>query len=193
MPDQKKVLLYSNSKNFLLAAGVLIAVFVTGYLVGYLPSRMSASKLTERNSQLQQNLALTEKRLRLAELRGQMGIMSYEANRNNYAEASKISTEFFNGLRETLNDTNDEVLQQKLSAIVARRDEITTNMAQADSSVKEKLAQMFADLFKMTARYSRGERGNSAAHRAEARRNNSFGKARPDRIDARRKGAVDQT
>jgi uncharacterized membrane-anchored protein YhcB (DUF1043 family) len=152
MPDQKKVLLYSNSKNFLLAAGVLIAVFVTGYLVGYLPSRMSASKVTEQNSQLQQNLALTEKRLRLAELRGQMGIMSYEANRNNYAEASKFSTEFFNGLRETLNDTNDELLKQKLSAIVARRDEITTNMAQADSSVKEKLAQMFADLFKMTAR-----------------------------------------
>jgi hypothetical protein len=152
MPDQKKVLLYSNSKNFLLAAGGLIAVFVTGYLVGYLPSRMSASKVTEQNSQLQQNLALTEKRLRLAELRGQMGIMSYEANRNNYAEASKFSTEFFNGLRETLNDTNDEVLKQKLSAIVARRDEITTNMAQADSSVKEKLAQMFADLFKMTAR-----------------------------------------
>jgi hypothetical protein len=151
MPDQKKVLLYSNSKNFLLAAGGLIAVFVTGYLVGYLPSRMSASKVTEQNSQLQQNLALTEKRLRLAELRGQMGIMSYEANRNNYAEASKFSTEFFNGLRETLNDTNDEVLKQKLSAIVARRDEITTNMAQADSSVKEKLAQMFADLFKMTA------------------------------------------
>jgi hypothetical protein len=152
MPDQKKVLLYSNSKNFLLAAGGLIAVFVTGYLVGYLPSRMSASKVTEQNSQLQQNLALTEKRLRLAELRGQMGIMSYEANRNNYAEASKFSTEFFNGLRETLNDTNDELLKQKLSAIVARRDEITTNMAQADSSVKEKLAQMFADLFKMTAR-----------------------------------------
>ncbi|MDZ4343755.1 MAG: hypothetical protein U1E51_15135 [Candidatus Binatia bacterium] len=152
MPDQKKVLLYSNSKNFLLAAGVLIAVFVTGYLVGYLPSRTSASKVTEQNSQLQQNLALTEKRLRLAELRGQMGIMSYEANRNNYAEASKFSTEFFNGLRETLNDTNDEALKQKLSAIVARRDEITTNMAQADSSVKEKLAQMFADLFKMTAR-----------------------------------------
>ena len=151
MPDQKKVLLYSNSQNFLLAAGVLIAVFVTGYLVGYLPSRMSASKVTEQNSQLQQNLALTEKRLRLAELRGQMGIMSYEANRNNYAEASKFSTEFFNGLRETLNDTNDEALKQKLSAIVARRDEITTNMAQADSSVKEKLAQMFADLFKMTA------------------------------------------
>lgn len=152
MPDQKKVLLYSNSKNFLLAAGVLIAVFVTGYLVGYLPSRTSASKVTEQNSQLQQNLALTEKRLRLAELRGQMGIMSYEANRNNYAEASKFSTELFNGLRETLNDTNDEALKQKLSAIVARRDEITTNMAQADSSVKEKLAQMFADLFKMTAR-----------------------------------------
>lgn len=152
MPDQKKVLLYSNAKNFLSAAGVMIAVFMAGYLVGYWPSRLSDSKVTEQNSQLQQNLALTEKRLRLANLRGQMGIMSYEANRNNYAEAAKFSTEFFNGLRETLNDTNDEVLKQKLSAVVARRDEITTNLAQADSSVKEKLAQVFADLFEMTAR-----------------------------------------
>jgi hypothetical protein len=142
MPDPKKVLLYSNTKNFLLAAGVLIAVFVAGFLVGDLPSRISASNAKEQNTQLEQKLGLSEQRLRLAELRGQMGIMSYEANRNNYAEVSKFSTEFFNGLRETINDTNDEALKQKLAAIVARRDEITTNIAQADSSVKEKLAQI---------------------------------------------------
>ena len=150
-PDQQKVLLYSNSKNFLLSAAVLAAVFIMGYLIGYLPLRGRADDVNERNSQLEQKLGLTDRRLRLAELLGQMGIMSYEANRNNYAEALKFSTEFFNGLRRSIDDTTDEASKQKLTAIVARRDEITTNLAQADSSVKEKLAEMYADLFKMTA------------------------------------------
>jgi hypothetical protein len=151
MPDHEKVFLYANSKNFLIAGGVLIAVFMIGYLVGYLPLHVSANKVKEQNSQLQQKLGLTEHSLGFAKLRGQVGMMSYEANRNNYAEAANFSTAFFNGIRETIRDTKDEALKEQLTAISARRDEITTNLAQADSSVKEKLAQIYADLFKMTA------------------------------------------
>ncbi len=42
-------------------------------------------------------------------------------------------------------------MKEQLTTISVRRDEITTNLAQADSSVKEKLAQIYADLFKVTA------------------------------------------
>jgi hypothetical protein len=75
---------------------------------------------------------------------------SYEANRNNFASAAEMSTDFFNGLKETIDTTADAALKQKLQPISARRDEITTNLAQADPSVKEKLAQMYADLFLVT-------------------------------------------
>lgn len=127
-------------KKIGIAAGVLIAVFAAGYI----PSCVGARSAEERNTRLQQNL-------KLAELRGHLGMASYEANRNNYANAAQQSTEFFNGLRETISSTNDAALKQNLEKFSARRDEITTNLAQADPAVKEKLAQAYADFFQITA------------------------------------------
>ena len=122
------------------AAGILIAVFA----LGYIPSCVSARGAEERSTRLQRNLKLTD-------LQGHLGMASYEANRNNYASAAQQSTEFFNGLRETSDNTADTVLKQSLEKILARRDEITTNLAQADPAVKEKLAQAYADFFQITA------------------------------------------
>ncbi len=129
-----------NVKKLAVAAGVLIAAF----LLGYIPSCVSARNAQERNIRLQYNL-------RLADLRGQLGMASYEANQNNYSNAAQHSTEFFNGLRETINNTSDETLKQSLERILARRDEITSNIAEANPAVKEKLAQAYADFFQITA------------------------------------------
>ncbi|MEK6323763.1 MAG: hypothetical protein AABN33_19140 [Acidobacteriota bacterium] len=129
-----------NLTKLAVAAGALIAVFS----LGYIPSCVSARSAEERNIRLQNNL-------KLADLRGQLGMASYEANRNNYASAAQHSTEFFNGLRETINNASDATLRQYLEKFLARRDEITTNLSQADPAVKEKLAQAYADFFQITA------------------------------------------
>ena len=76
---------------------------------------------------------------------------SYEVNRNNYASAAQQSTEFFNALRDAISTTSDVTLKQNLEKFFTRRDEITTNLAQADPAVKEKLAQAYADFFQITA------------------------------------------
>jgi hypothetical protein len=89
--------------------------------------------------------------LKLVDLHNRLGMTSYEANRNNYANAAQMSTDFFNGLKETMDITDDEPLKQKLQPMSKRRDEITTNLAQADPGVKEKLAQMYAEFFQITA------------------------------------------
>jgi hypothetical protein len=117
----------------------LIAVF----LLGYVPSCLSARQSREQNARL-------EYQLKLAELRGQLGLMSYEANRNNYTTAAQYSTGFFDGLREAVNQTQDETRKQKLQAVLGRRDEITANLTAADPGVKEKLAQMYADFHQLT-------------------------------------------
>jgi len=122
------------------AAGILIAVFA----LGYIPSCVSARSAAEQNIRLQRSL-------KLSDLQGHLGMASYEANRNNYASAAQQSTEFFNGLREMLNNIDDATLRQNLEKVLARRDEITTNLAQADPAVKEKLAQAYADFFQITA------------------------------------------
>jgi hypothetical protein len=127
-------------KKVAVAAGILIAVFA----LGYIPSCVSARSAEERSTRLQRSL-------RLSDLQGHLGMASYEANRNNYASAAQQSTEFFNGLREMIDNTGDATLKQSLEKVLARRDEITTNLAQADPAVKEKLAQAYADFFQITA------------------------------------------
>lgn len=138
LPVQKEQRL-ANLNKIALGAGVLIVVF----LFGYIPSCVSARSAQERNTRL-------EHKLKLVELHSRLGMISYEANRNNYANATQSSTDFFNGLKDMIDTTGDESMKQKLLAISTRRDEITTNLAQADPGVKEKLAQMYADFFQIT-------------------------------------------
>jgi hypothetical protein len=140
--DQKQFDIHKqfDMKKVAVAAGILIAVFA----LGYIPSCVSARSAEERNVRLQQNL-------RLSDLQGHLGMASYEANRNNYASAAQQSTEFFNGLREIISNIDDATLKQSLEKVLARRDEITTNLAQADPAVKEKLAQAYADFFQISA------------------------------------------
>lgn len=129
----------ANPKGLAVRAGVLIAAFA----LGYVPSCVGARNAEERNTRL-------ERRLKLVDLHNLLGMTSYEANRNNYANAAEVSTDFFNGLKELIDTTGDDGLKQKLLPISTRRDEITTNLAQADPGVKEKLAQMYADFFQIT-------------------------------------------
>ncbi|HEX5736054.1 MAG TPA: hypothetical protein VF131_24720 [Blastocatellia bacterium] len=124
-----------------IAAGA--AVVIVAFLLGYVPSCVG-----ERGTE--QEKAKLEHKLRLADLRDKVGMASYEVNRNNYANAAQFSGEFFDGLLSLIGDTRDEPFRQKLQQISARRDEITTNLAQADPVVKEKLAQMYAAFFQAT-------------------------------------------
>jgi len=130
----------STPKKIAIWGIALIAVF----LLGYLPATLSSRRAQAQKSDLAYKLSLEE-------LRSQLGMSSYEANRNNFANAAQFSGEFFNGLRNIVDATRDETLKQKLQAALSRRDEITTHLAEANPVVKEKLAQMYADLYYATA------------------------------------------
>ena len=124
-----------------IAAGA--AVVICAFLLGYVPSCAGERSANQQKAQL-------EYKVRLGDLRDKVGMASYEANRNNYANAAQFSGEFFDGLLSLIGDTRDDQFKQKLQQIAARRDEITTNLAQADPVVKEKLAQMYAAFFQAT-------------------------------------------
>jgi len=119
------------------------AVVIVAFLLGYIPACVSARNAEQQKAQL-------EYKVRLADLRDKIGMASYEVNRNNYANATESSTLFFDGLAKLIGDARDEAFRQKLEAMLARRDEITTNLAQADPVVKEKLAQMYANFSQAT-------------------------------------------
>jgi hypothetical protein len=129
--------------NLLKKLAIGVGVLIIAFLLGYVPSSMSSRSTQQQNAEL-------EHKLRVAELGSQLAMASYEANRNNYANATEFSSRFFNGLPGIITDSNDQALKQKLQATLLHRDEITSNLAQVDQTVKEKLAQMYAEYFQAT-------------------------------------------
>jgi hypothetical protein len=85
----------------------------------------------------------------VAELQIQLGMMSYEANRDNYGVAAQFATVFFDRVRAESGGPADQELTKSLQSILARRDEITADLAQASPAVKAKLGDLYAELFRL--------------------------------------------
>jgi hypothetical protein len=128
------------SWNLLKKLAIVFGALIVAFLLGYVPSSISSRGALRQNAELQHNLTV-------AELGGQLAMAGYEANRNNYANATQFSSQFFSGLPGIINDTKDNALKQKLQAMLGRKDEITSNPAQVDPALKDKLAQMYAEYF----------------------------------------------
>lgn len=130
----------SRLKKLGIAAVVLVVVF----LLGYVPSYWNARSTEKERARLEQQLSL-------ARLHSQLGMVSFEVNRNNYFNAADYSNKFFNGLKTTVNNVSDAALKEKLQAVSASRDKITAYLAKADPAVKETIAQMYADFYQIAA------------------------------------------
>lgn len=139
----------------------LAAVFVVGFLVGFLPGRTERIELSAQNGRLQQQSAALRPQLsdlqqrvrklqadlELAELRGTVGLMSQRANGNNFGAAAELSGGFFDGIRESIAKTDNPALKNNLRKILDRRDAVTVGLAQANPAVKEQLAEIYAEFF----------------------------------------------
>lgn len=145
MSDENKPAASGDEKSSgLRRIGIAAAALVAVFLIGYVPSCRSARSAETQRAQ-------AEHQLNLAQLHSQLGMMSFEVNRNNYSKSAAYSTDFFNSLKNTINETSDAALKERLQAIAARRDEITANLAQAEPAVKEKIGQMYADFYQIIA------------------------------------------
>jgi Flp pilus assembly protein TadB len=126
----------------------VVAIFVAGYLPGRSRARAAAGeteRVSERLRESQATLAQTQFDLRVARLRGRLGETLHEANANNYSVAAERATVFFDALREAVNSPQlaPGDRRQILEAVLARRDEISADLARADAAVKAKLAEMY--------------------------------------------------
>jgi hypothetical protein len=124
--------------------GFKAIVLAIVFLLGYVPSYWKARSLEKEQ-------ALLEQQFSLARLHSQLGMASFEANRNNYHNAAEYSNRFFSGLRAVIDNAGDAALAEKLQAVSAGRDSITTYLAKADPAVKDKIAQMYADFYQIAA------------------------------------------
>jgi hypothetical protein len=157
--DRDEVLLFKTPLSFAIVTLVSGALFVGGFLLGYLPVHSKIADLEAQNVQLRQNDAAFSRQnyelqqklqklqadLKVAELRGTAGLMSYRASQNNFGAAAELSTSFFNGVSDAIGATEDQALKENLQKILDQRDVVTAALAQANPIVKERLAQIYAE------------------------------------------------
>jgi hypothetical protein len=107
--------------------------------LGYGPKEFERRKLAS-------TLKQTELDLRLANLHRQLGIASFEAQRNNFDSASTNARVFFDGCRSVVNDYKFEDQPRTrlaLQTYASSSDVILGQLANADPAVKERLASLF--------------------------------------------------
>jgi len=115
-----------------------ILLLVAAYLVGYWPQRglkddLAAAKSVTQSSRLQNQL---------------MDILD-QVQSQNYGTAQQIAGQFFNDLRNQINDPAYAPYRQSLQAILDRRDAVVSALAKADGSIAAPLRQDLAQVHQM--------------------------------------------
>ena len=138
--------------------GILIAVVVAfgfGYLTAWLPAGQrirdlegSVAAAEAQTEETQAALERSQLQVSVAALLGQLGEVYVDVNANNFGVAAEKVTPFFDGLSSLLE--SDPALgasrAQALRDILSRRDEIVSDLAQANPEVRRKVGQMFTRL-----------------------------------------------
>jgi hypothetical protein len=123
--------------------GIGALALLGAFLVGYVPASLSARAARAEQDRLTHELAL-------ATLQVQLARMSYEVSRDNYGLAAQLATRFFDGAPAVIAGAPDQAVTPPLQAALARRDEITSDLAQANPEVKDKIAELYAAVFRLT-------------------------------------------
>ena len=157
--NKEDVLLFKTPMSYAIVTLIAGVLFVGGFLLGFLPAHSNVVSLETQNQQFrQQNIALNRETvqfqqtiqklqsiLKIADLRGTAGLMSYRANQNNFGAAAELSTGFFNGVQDAIGVTENPALKENLQKILDQRDIVTSALAQANPVVKERLAEIYAE------------------------------------------------
>ncbi len=114
------------------AAIVLIAVF----LIGFVPQYLRARRLIRELRDARQETAG-------AAIRDLAALAYVQANQKNYGLAAETSTRFFNRAREVANQMADPNRRKGLEDALTLRDRITAELAKGDPAVIGDLQDLF--------------------------------------------------
>jgi hypothetical protein len=123
-------------RRFVIYAGVLLVVFLLGFVPMWLQSRATAARLAD-----------AEGRLTLAGMRGDLASSAIDARRGDYEPARQSASQFFTSLRAEIDkgDASGFTQAQRtgLQSLFAGRDEIITLLARSDPASADRLSDMY--------------------------------------------------
>jgi hypothetical protein len=145
----------STGKSILTLVIAVVIAFGAGYLTAYLAARQNASNLESSvadaesaTQQAREELREANLKLEMADLSGKLGLVYIDVNQNNFGMAADKVTPFFDGLAgflESQPGLPDQQIQG-LREVLARRDEIVSDLARANPDVRDKIGEVFSFL-----------------------------------------------
>lgn len=122
--------------RFIIYVGVLLAVFLLGFVPMWLKARATTN-----------TLAKTEQELLLVKMQNNLGSAVIDARRGNYEPARQAVSQFFTSLHAEIDkgDASTFTPAQRVSmqALLAGRDEIITLLARSDPASADRLSDLY--------------------------------------------------
>lgn len=125
-------------------AGVLLLVFMLGFVPMWIKARSSRMEL-----------AAAEQKLSIAQMQISLSSAVIDARRGEYEPARVASSQFFTSLLAEVNKAEDSALNaaQRSAAqpLFAQRDEVITLLARSDPAAADRLSDLFATYRKIVS------------------------------------------
>jgi hypothetical protein len=123
-------------QRILIYAGVLLVVFLLGFVPMWLKARAAGNRLVE-----------TERRLTLVSIQNNLASAVIDARRGEYEPARQAVSEFFTTVQaETAKGESSsytQVQREQLQQMLGARDELITLLARSDNASADRLANLF--------------------------------------------------
>ena len=124
------------AQRFLIYAGVLLVVFLLGFVPMWLKARAATGSLIE-----------TEHQLVLVRVQSNLASAVIDARRGDYEPARQAASQFFTSLRAEIDkgDTSNfsPAQRQGMQSLFAGRDEIITLLARSDPASADRLSDLY--------------------------------------------------
>ena len=123
-------------QRFIVYAGVLLVIFLLGFVPMWLKARAANSSLIE-----------TEHQLILVRMQSNLASAVIDARRGDYEPARQATSQFFTTLRAEIDkgDTSNftQAQRQGMQPLFAGRDEIITLLARSDPASADRLSDLY--------------------------------------------------
>ena len=126
----------TSMRRFIIYAGVLVVIFLLGFVPMWLKARGCASSLAE-----------AEHQLTLVRMQNSLASAVIDARRGDYEPARQAASQFFTSLRAEIDkgDTSNLTQAQRegLQPLFAGRDELITLLARSDPASADRLSDLY--------------------------------------------------
>lgn len=123
-------------QRFIIYAGVVLVIFLLGFIPMWLKARVATSRLGEREHQLM-----------LVRMQSNLASAVIDARRGDYEPARQGASEFFTSLHAEIDKGNTsnftQAQRQAMEPLFAGRDEIITLLARSDPTSAGRLSDLY--------------------------------------------------